>query len=230
MVSGAGSGIGQSTALHFARHGATVFAVDIDSERVEDTVHRGAEEGMTLHPIHPVDLREPAQVSRMIDDIVAQDRGLNVLVNAAARFVGAPIEEMDFREHWRETLSSELDGVFLVCKAAWPHLRRAGGASIINFASINARMAARGLPTVVHAAGKAGVLGMTRELAKEGAADGIRANTISPGMVVTDATRRFLDTKPGLRERLTERTMLDRLGRPEDIAAAALFLASEESS
>ncbi|HKZ15642.1 MAG TPA: SDR family oxidoreductase [Solirubrobacterales bacterium] len=229
-MSGAGSGIGRATALHFARNGATVVAVDIDSERVEETAREGEAEGFPLDAMHPVDLRDPSQVNAVIEDIVSRHRGLNVLVNAAARFVGAPIEEMDYEKHWRETLSSELDGVFLICKAAWPHLREAGGASIVNFASINAHLAAAGLPTLVHAAGKAGVLGMTRELAKEGAPDSIRANTISPGMVVTNATRRFLDGSPELKERLTERTMLGRLGRPEDIASVALFLASDESS
>ena len=230
LVSGAGSGIGQATALLFARHGATVIGTDIDAGKAEQTARLAADEGLTLHLLHPFDLREPEQVRALIEAVVAEHGGLDVLVNAAARFVGAPIEEMDFDEHWRGTLASELDGVFLVCQAAWPHLKAAGGASVVNFASINAHLAADGLPNLVHAAGKAGVLGMSRELAKEGAPHGIRVNTVSPGLVVTTATRRFIDSDPALAERLTGRMMLRRLGEPEDVARAVLFLASDESS
>jgi NAD(P)-dependent dehydrogenase (short-subunit alcohol dehydrogenase family) len=141
----------------------------------------------------------------------------------------APIESMDYEREWRRTLTFELDLVFLVCKAAWPHLKVHGG-SIINLASANAYQALEGSAALAHCAGKGGVLAMTRQLAMEGAPHGIRANTISPGLVETGATRPALEAVPGFREFATSKHMLKRLGRPEDIAWCAVFLASNESA
>jgi NAD(P)-dependent dehydrogenase (short-subunit alcohol dehydrogenase family) len=229
LVTGTGSGLGQAIALMFARQGAVVVGTDIDPDRAEATLARAREEDLSFESLHPLDLRDRASIDRLVAHVVERHGGLNALVTAAARFTGAPIEEMDFEEHWRGTLATELDAVFLLCQAAWPHLRAAAGASIINFASVNARVAADGLPTVVHAAGKAGVLGMTRELAKEGARHGIRANTIAPGIIKTGATSRFLDGNPELAAKLAGRTMLGTIGQPDDVAWAAVYLASDES-
>lgn len=229
LVSGIGSGLGQAIALLFARQGARVLGTDIDAESAAETVRRAREDGLDLDSVHPLDLSKPDDVAKWIAVAAERFERIDVLVNPAARFIGAPIMEMDFETHWRGTLASELDGVFLVCQAAWPLLIAAGESSIINFSSINAHLAADGLPTLVHAAGKAGVLGMTRELAKEGAPHGIRANTIAPGMVVTGATKRILDGNPAMAEKMAARTMLNRLGEPDDVAWAAVYLASDES-
>jgi NAD(P)-dependent dehydrogenase (short-subunit alcohol dehydrogenase family) len=229
LVTGVGSGIGQAIAFEFLRQGARVLGADINSETAAASAVEAADEGYVLSVKAPLDVRDPEAVRELVEWAAAEHGQLDVLVNTAARFVGAVIEEMDFETHWRGTLASELDSVFLMCQAAWPHLVARGGGSIINFASVNAWQAIERLPSLVHAAGKAGVLGMTRELAKEGAAHGIRANTLSPGMVVTAATRRFLDTDAEYARIIREQHMLKRFGTPQDIAWPAVFLASDEA-
>ena len=155
--------------------------------------------------------------------------GLDILVTAAAFVEFAPVEEFDYEKHWKRTLVGELDLVFLSCKAAWNHLKARGGGSIINFASANAYVS---LPSgaLAHCATKGGVLAMTRQLASEGAKHHIRANTISPALIVTSHTKERLDHEPGFKEMVMSCIMLDRLGTPEDIAYCATYLASDESS
>jgi NAD(P)-dependent dehydrogenase (short-subunit alcohol dehydrogenase family) len=160
---------------------------------------------------------------------VARHGTVHVLVNAAAWCAMAPIEIMDYERHWKRTLTFELDLVFLLCKSAWPHLKAQGG-SIVNFASANAYQALENSMALAHCAGKGGVLAMTRQLAMEGAPHGIRVNSISPGLVETEATRVPLREVQGFREATTAKHMIKRLGQPEDIAWCAVFLASDEAS
>lgn len=229
LVTGIGAGIGKGTALMFARHGATVFGCDLNADAAERTLAEAKQEGLEIASLHPCDLTQPVDAQRFIDAAVERHGAIHVLVNAAAWCAMAPIEEMDFETQWKRTLACELDLVFLACRAAWPHLKRQGG-SIINLASANAYQALRNSMALAHTAGKGGVLAMTRQLAMEGAPHGIRANSISPGLIVTDATRVPLETIPGFREAVTDAHMLGRLGQPEDIAWCATFLASDEAS
>lgn len=228
VVSGAGSGIGQGCALMFARHGAAVTAVDIDPTALEATRQHAAQEGLSLQTAR-ADLTNPEQVAALMDGVAAAHGGIDVLLNAAAVADFLWIEEMDYERHWRRTLTGELDTVFLMCKAAWAHMKGRGGASIINFASANAYVALKNSAALAHTAGKGGVLAMTRQLAMEGAPHGIRANSISPGLIVTGATRPVLE-RPEFVAAVKEKLMLDRLGKPEDIAWAAVYLASDEST
>ena len=227
IVTGAGNGIGQGCALMFARHGAQVLAVDIDPAAANETREMATAEGLDLTPLE-ADLTDPDAVDRLFAEISAQADGVQVLVNAAAVAEFVWIEEMDFERHWRRTIVGELDTVFLMCKAAWPHLKRHGG-SIINLASANAYVALKNSAALAHTAGKGGVLAMTRQLAMEGGPHGIRANTISPGMIDTAATRPVLE-RPELLAAVQEKLMVDRIGQPEDIAWMAVYLASDESA
>jgi NAD(P)-dependent dehydrogenase (short-subunit alcohol dehydrogenase family) len=154
----------------------------------------------------------------VIDATVEEYAGIDILLNAAAFGAFAWIQDMDYQTQWKATLAGELDVVFLACKAAWPHLISRGGGSIINFASANAYVALPGSPALAHCAGKGGVLAMTRQLALEGAPHGIRANTISPGLIVTGATRPVLESVPGFEANVMSKMMLKRLGQPEDVA------------
>lgn len=227
VVTGAGNGIGQGCALMFARHGARVFAVDIDPAALDSTAGQAREEGLTVETLR-ADLTSPDEVAALMAEIGARADGIQVLVNAAAIADFVWIEEMDYERHWRRTLTGELDTVFLMCKAAWPHLKVRGG-SIVNLASANAYVALKNSAALAHTAGKGGVLAMTRQLAMEGARHRIRANTISPGMIVTAATRPVLD-RPDLLAAVKDKLMVGRLGQPDDIAWCAVFLASDEST
>jgi NAD(P)-dependent dehydrogenase (short-subunit alcohol dehydrogenase family) len=228
IITGAGSGIGQGCALLFARQGAHVAALDIDLDAARETCRLAAGEGLRMEAIR-ADLTVPAQVDAAIGDAVAALGGVDALVNAAAVADFAWIEDMDFDRQWRRTIAGELDTVFLVCKAVWPHLVRRGGGAIVNLASANAYVALKNSPALAHTAGKGGVLAMTRQLAMEGAPHRIRANSISPGMIVTSATRPVLE-RPELLAAVKDKLMLDRLGQPEDVAWGAVYLASDEAS
>jgi NAD(P)-dependent dehydrogenase (short-subunit alcohol dehydrogenase family) len=229
IVTGIGSGIGRGCALMFARHGAEVMSCDIDATTAEEGLALARQDHLSVSSIHPCDLTQPKDVERLVAATVEKFGGVDILVNAAAFGAFAPIQEMDYEDQWRRTLSGELDVVFLACKAVWPRMIARRGGSIINFASANAHVVLRGSPALAHCAGKGGVLAMTRQLAMEGAEHGIRANTISPALVVTGATAPRLQD-PNFTAAVLAKSMIQRLGQPEDIAWCATYLASDEST
>jgi NAD(P)-dependent dehydrogenase (short-subunit alcohol dehydrogenase family) len=229
LVTGIGSGIGRACAMLFAAQGASVVGCDIDAEAAARTLDESRERGFAIESLHPCDLTSPQDATRLVEFAVARHGGFDVLVNAAAFGAFAWLQDMDYETQWRKTLTGELDIVFLLCKAAWPVLIARGGGSVINFASANAVVALEGSPAIAHCAGKGGVLAMTRQLAMEGGPHGIRANTISPALVETDATRAHIAAQPEFLERALGKMMIKRVGQPEDVAWCALFLASDES-
>jgi NAD(P)-dependent dehydrogenase (short-subunit alcohol dehydrogenase family) len=230
LVTGIGSGIGRACALLFAAQGARVVGCDIDAAAAARTVADAHASGFGIDSLHPCDLTDPQGAQRVVEFAVERHGGIDVLVNAAAFGAFAWLQEMDYETQWRRTLTGELDIVFLLCKAAWPVLIARGGGSVINFASANAAVALEGSPAIAHCAGKGGVLAMTRQLAMEGGPHGIRANSISPALVETQATRAHMQAQPEFLERALGKMMIKRVGQPEDIAWCALFLASDESS
>lgn len=230
IVTGLGGGIGRACALLFAMQGAEVAGCDISTEAVEALLDEARSQQLTLHCMCPHDLVAPGGAEALVAFARAQMGGVDVVVNAAAFAAFAWLQEMDYETQWQFTLRGELDIVFLLCKAAWPALVAAGGGAVINFASANAVMALAESPALAHCAGKAGVLGMTRQLAMEGAPHNIRVNAISPALIETPATRAHMTQDPGFKDQALAKAMVKRIGQPEDIAWAAAYLASDEAS
>lgn len=228
VVTGAAQGIGRGCAQRFAREGAKVIALDLDEAALAELSREATDAGGSLEWLPSADLTDPAAVRDRFATIGARHGRIDVMVNAAAFVVFGWIESLS-HEDWQRTLRGELDIVFLPVQSAWPLLKASGSASIINFASANAHLALGGSPALAHCAGKGGILAMTRQLAMEGAPHGIRANTVSPGLIVTEVTQRHMALDPTFRDKALARAMIKRLGQPEDIAACATWLASTEA-
>lgn len=231
LVTGIGKGIGQGCGLMFAREGATVIGCDIDAAAAAATVAAARAEGLLLSSVHPVDLTRQADVQRFV--AAAEPHGrIDILLNAAA--IPPHLERvaaMDYARQWVPTLVGEVDLVFLACHAAWPLLARSGRASIINFASVNAFRGSTNFGMAAHCAGKGAVMAMTRQLAVEGGAVGIRANSIAPGMIQTPSTAgEGVTPESTVGQAILNRLLIKRLGEVDDIAYAATFLASDEAS
>ena len=226
LVTGAASGIGRATAIRFAAEGARVVVADRNVAGAEETVGAIEGKGGTATFVR-VDTSKAGQVEQMATSAVERFGRLDVLVNAAAiLIVTPPLAELSERD-WDMTMDVNLKGVFLCCKYAIPAMLRGGGGSIVNIASgsgIHGRVL-----SAAYGASKAGVIHLTTMAAEQYTSQGIRINCISPGPVDTPqkrgssrSTKQFLEDE--------ENHPLGRAARPDEIANAILFLASDESS
>ncbi|HEU5300742.1 MAG TPA: SDR family NAD(P)-dependent oxidoreductase [Acidimicrobiia bacterium] len=226
LVTGSTSGIGRAIAVEFARQGAVVAVHGRDAERGGAVVDRIATDGGTAR-FFPADLAGEQACQDLVDAVAAWADGLTVLVNNAVASPDggndATIRAMD-TAYWEAAMRVNLSAPMWCCRAALPHMSRAGHGSIINISSRQAERPSGGLAG--YAVVKSGLNGLTRALAVEEAAQGIRANTISPGYVINE--RRDADLSPERRARL-EAMHLTRLGEASDVAHAAVYLASHES-
>lgn len=227
VITGIGSGMGRAAALIFAEEGAKIVGCDINEDGSKATIETILGKGGVAVALSPCDPSEPSQAETLIELAIARFGRIDILYNNAAAVHFAPIESMT-HAMWQGTMKGELDIVFNACKAAWPHLKKHGG-SIINCGSTSGKIAYEVLPALAHSAGKGGVISMTRQLAMEGGAHGIRANSISPGLVHTGATAALI-SDPDWFGPMKRKLMLNgQVGTPEDVAYCALYLASDEA-
>ena len=219
--------MGRATALMFASEGASVVGCDVTVEEARETVEMVHAAGDEMVSLHPCLLDDPSECARLVDLAVSQFGRIDVLFNLAARSHFSPLEAFTDKD-WDAARRDEVDLVFYLTRAAWPHLKASRGV-VVNMASLNGTLSFKLLPSLAHTTNKAAIIGMTRQLALEGSEHGIRVNSISPGFIETNSTRKELEDDEFGRQ-MRDRTLLGRFGQAEDIANAALYLASDESS
>jgi NAD(P)-dependent dehydrogenase (short-subunit alcohol dehydrogenase family) len=227
VVTGTGGSMGRATALAFAREGASVVGCDVAVEPAESTADMVRGAGGEMVSMQPCRLDDPADCQALIELALGTYGRVDVLFNLAAVSYFNWLEDVT-DEEWDHARWGEVDLVFYLTRAAWPHLKASRGV-VVNMASLNASLSFKLLPSLAHTTNKAGIIGMTRQLAMEGREHGIRANSISPGLIESNATRDQLKD-PEWASGMLGKTLLGRLGRPEEVANVALFLASDESS
>jgi NAD(P)-dependent dehydrogenase (short-subunit alcohol dehydrogenase family) len=232
IVTGAASGIGRATAIAYARAGADVLLVDRDADGLDETKALTADASGSAVS-HPFDLTHYSELPQLVQASVDRFANLDILNNTAGISLPRPFDEFD-EAMFDRVMAINTKATFFLCHAAARHMTRHGGGSIVNVAS------AAGLIGIAYAsaysASKAAVIGMTRALAVELTPLGVRVNAICPGFVDTPMTRPFFDAieDPHQRESaisaFADKFLIKRPARPEELADAAVFLASDASS
>jgi meso-butanediol dehydrogenase / (S,S)-butanediol dehydrogenase / diacetyl reductase len=222
LVTGAASGIGAACVQRFAAEGAIVVGLDVNAVPESEWADRGAQRFVA------VDVRNEDSVRAAVSSVLQEQERLDVVVNAAGVEGIGTVIDID-REEWERVIGVNLTGTFLVCKHVLPVMVAAGGGSIVNLSSVEGLEAIQSQPA--YSASKGGVVLLTRNLAIDFGPAGVRVNCLCPGLVRTPMTEMLFD--PGIaeiRDRFIAQHMLGRAGRPEEIASAALFLASDDAS
>jgi NAD(P)-dependent dehydrogenase (short-subunit alcohol dehydrogenase family) len=228
IITGAGSGIGRESALLFAQEGAAVVCVDLKGETAEQTSAAIRDAGGKATSV-AADVSKAADCENMVAAAEREFGKLTVLFNNAGISHADDDDAINTSEEvWDLTFQVNVKGVFLGCKYGIPALRRAGGGSIVNTASFVARLGAA-TPQLAYTSSKGAVLSMTRELACIHARENIRVNALCPGPLRTELLMKYLNTEEKKQRRLVH-IPIGRFGEAHEIAKAALYLASTESS
>lgn len=226
LVTGAATGIGRATAEYLHSEGASIYGIGLDGDAGR-AAHAGKEPGLTFRE---ADLTDGAAIKAVVGDLVARFKRLDAVVNCAGIYAtGKRLEEVSDAE-WEQTLAINLTAVFKVCRATLPLLRAAGGGAVVNIASVHADATVPGVPA--YAASKAGVVGLSRQMALDYAIDRIRVNAVLVGSVATRMTLDGLAAAGGT-EALGlsfDHNKIARIANPREIATAIGFLISDEAS
>ncbi len=230
IVTGGAAGIGRAICELFAEEGAKVVVADIDADGGRETVERVEKAGG--HAIFvPTDVAQESQVESLVESAVSEYGALNALVNDAAAFVFGRVEDVADAD-WRRVFGVNVLGPSYTVKHALPHMRAAGGGSIVNVASVSSFIAQPAF--VPYNTSKGALLQLTRCLAMDLAPDNIRVNCVCPGAILTQATELHRQFTGEEREKFlndaADSNFMKRFGQPKEIAYGALFLASDESS
>jgi NAD(P)-dependent dehydrogenase (short-subunit alcohol dehydrogenase family) len=221
IVTGAARGIGRAAAHRLASQGARAVLFDVDSDAVAVAANAMTKEGLVVSA-YPVDVTDEPGVADAIRVVLAAEGRIDILVNNAGIYPHTPFEKLTFAE-WRRVLSINLDGVFLVTRAVYPHMRERGFGRIVNISTAAFHI---GYPELTaYLASKGGIIGFTRSLAAESGPHGITVNAITPGMIETEGTQ-MEDPSGKLFDEIGAGQAVKRRGRPEDIAETIAFLAS----
>lgn len=226
LVTGASRGIGKAVALAMAKAGANVAACSLSGGDKADELERLLKDVGSEHLVSRTDVSDPAQVSEFVEAIRQRFQQIDVVVNNAGAISHVPFADLSLAE-WHRVIDTSLTGAFLVTQTALPIL--SNPASVIN---IGSRSADAGIPLRSHyTAAKAGLVGLTKSLAKELGGRGVRVNVIAPGVIDTDEDGRIPEEqRKAIVARYSAMTAIGRLGESSEIAGAALFLASDLSS
>ncbi len=229
LVTGGGSGIGRAASLAYAKDGARVVVADVNVEGGEETVQMIKEAGGEAILVH-ADVSNPEDTQAMVDQAVGAFGSLDCAFNNAG--IGGGRDRLltaDYlEEDWDRVISINLKGVWLCMKAEIPQMLKQGGGAIVNTASIAGLVGLSG--TVAYVAAKHGVTGLTKAAAMEYAKSGIRVNAVCPGYIETPLVQGIFERVEGYRERVAARHPMDRLGEPEEIAQAVVWLSSDAAS
>ncbi|MBW0103584.1 SDR family NAD(P)-dependent oxidoreductase [Pseudonocardia sp. KRD291] len=223
VVTGAGSGIGAATALRLATDGATVVLTGRTADKLESIV-AGAGDIAGNMVVRVVDSSDESAVAELFASVVAEFGRLDTLVNNAAVATPGAVTETDTAD-WAQVMRVDVDGVFFGCRAAVPHLVETGG-SIVNVASVSGM--GGDWNNVAYNAAKGAVVNMTRAMAMDHAADGVRVNAVSPSLTMTDMTAGMTDDED-LMARFADRIPMGRAGQPEEVADVIAFLTGPDA-
>ena len=227
IVTGAGTGIGRAAALAFALEGARVLVAGLEPERLAETVELVRAAGGEALASH-TDVADPAQAAAMVEAALAAWGRLDCAFNnAGIEGDTAPLADCTL-ENWQRVIAVNLTGTFLCLRAEIPAMLRGGGGAVVNCASVAGLVGFGGIPA--YTASKHGVVGLTKAAALDYATSGVRVNAVCPGVIQTAMVDRFTGGSPEAVAAMTAMQPVGRLGRPEEVAALAVWLCSDAAS